>query len=305
MIRPLNINNETASLKTVVLGVSKSSGPTPKADDCYDPSSRSHVISGTYPIEIDMVNEMQQLEAVFEKYGVEVLRPQIIEQYNQIFARDIAFVIEDKLIRANILPDRDKEFDAIQQHVNQIDPKKIITLPNYCHIEGGDVILYNNYIFIGVYSAADYSDYITARTNKAAVSAISALFPNKIVIPFELKKSNTDALNNALHLDCCFQPVGKGKVLMHKNGFLNPEDVLFIEKLFGEKNIFEVNALEMSQMQCNVFSISEQVIVSEKKFTRLNSWLQDHGLIVEKVSYSEIAKQGGLLRCSTLPLYRE
>ena len=58
-------------------------------------------------------------------------------------------------------------------------------------------------------------------------------------------------------------------------------------------------------MNSNVFSISEDVIVSEKNFTRLNSWLSKQCFIVEKVPYSEISKQEGLLRCSTLPLIRD
>jgi N-dimethylarginine dimethylaminohydrolase len=58
-------------------------------------------------------------------------------------------------------------------------------------------------------------------------------------------------------------------------------------------------------MFSNVFSISQEVIVSEKNFTRLNSWLREQGFTVEEIPYAEIAKQEGLLRCSTLPLIRE
>ena len=58
-------------------------------------------------------------------------------------------------------------------------------------------------------------------------------------------------------------------------------------------------------MNSNVFSISEKVIISEQKFTRLNTWLREQGFIVEEVPYAEIAKQEGLLRCSTLPLIRD
>ena len=58
-------------------------------------------------------------------------------------------------------------------------------------------------------------------------------------------------------------------------------------------------------MNSNVFSISEQVIISEKNFTRLNTWLREKGFTVEEVPYAEIAKQEGLLRCSTMPLIRE
>jgi N-dimethylarginine dimethylaminohydrolase len=69
--------------------------------------------------------------------------------------------------------------------------------------------------------------------------------------------------------------------------------------------VFEVTKEEMSQMNCNIFSISEIVLISEQNFTRLNAWLAVQGFIVEKVPYSEISKQGGLLRCSTLPLIRD
>ena len=60
----------------------------------------------------------------------------------------------------------------------------------------------------------------------------------------------------------------------------------------------------MASMNCNVVSISEHVVVSERSFTRLNQWLRLQGFIVEEVAYSEISKQGGLFRCSTMPLIR-
>jgi N-dimethylarginine dimethylaminohydrolase len=46
-------------------------------------------------------------------------------------------------------------------------------------------------------------------------------------------------------------------------------------------------------------------VISEKNFTRLNTWLREQGITVEEVPYAEISKQEGLLRCSTLPLIRE
>ena len=61
----------------------------------------------------------------------------------------------------------------------------------------------------------------------------------------------------------------------------------------------------MYNMNSNVFSIDSNVVVSEKNFTRLNNWLRSNDFIVEEIPYAEIAKQEGLLRCSTLPLIRE
>ncbi len=301
----LNIQNETAQLKAVVLGIALHNGPIPKLEDAYDPKSLEHIKVGTYPKEADMIKEMDAVAKVFEKYNITVYRPTVISNYNQIFSRDIAFVIEDKLIKANILPDRAQEYEAIQHVTSQIDADKIIELPEVCHVEGGDVMPWNDYIFIGTYSGKDYSDYITARTNTAAVEAIKALFPHKIVKAFELRKSNTNAKENALHLDCCFQPIGKDKAILHKNGFLVEEEYQWLVNFFGKDHIFEITKDEMYNMNSNVFSISENVIISERNFTRLNTWLRKHNFTVEEVPYAEIAKQEGLLRCSTLPLIRE
>ena len=300
----LHVNNEYSRLKSVLFGTAQSNGPIPSIENCYDPSSLSHVLSGTYPTEADMQREMLAVMAVFQKYEVEVFRPSTIENCNQIFARDIAFVIDDKFIKSNILPDRAKEYHALEALLQKINPDDIIELPEACHVEGGDVILCNDYIFIGIYSGTDYADYITARTNLQAAEAIQKLFPHKKVKTFELRKSNSNPLENALHLDCCFQPLGNGKALIHDQGFLNKSDYEWLFDFFGKDNIFVVNQQEMSQMNCNVFSISKDVIISEQNFTRLNNWLVAQGFTVEEVPYAEISKQGGLLRCSTLPLNR-
>jgi len=301
----LNINNETSRLRAVILGTAKSNGGVPDIQGCYDPKSIEHVLRGTYPSEEDMILEMDAVVNVFKKYNVQVFRPNIIENYNQIFSRDIAFVIDDIFIEANILPDREREYKAIEKVISQINPDKIIVLPKECHVEGGDVIPWNDYLFIGTYSGSDYADYITARTNIDAVIALQELFPHKKVKSFELRKSNTHAKENALHLDCCFQPIGKNKAILHKNGFLLQSEYEWLVNFFGKENIFEITKEEMYCMNSNVFSISSEVIISEKNFIRLNIWLRENGFIVEEVPYAEIAKQEGLLRCSTLPLIRD
>ena len=301
----LNINDETSRLKAVVLGSALHNGPTPKAEEAYDPKSLEHILAGTYPVEKDMVNEMEAFKAVLKKYNVSVFRPEIIENYNQIFTRDIGFVIGDVFIKSNILPDRERELDAIQYVIDQINPDKVVRPPEEVHIEGGDVMLWNDYIFIGTYKGSDYKDYITARTNMQGVQYIKELFPNKIVKEFDLVKSKIEARDNALHLDCCFQPVGIDKGIIYKNGFREEADYMFLVKLFGKKNLFHITREEMYHMNSNVFSIDSNVVVSERNFTRLNNWLRANGFVVEEIPYAEIAKQEGLLRCSTLPLIRE
>lgn len=299
----LNVVDEISTLKTVVLGTAKSCGSIPKPEAAYDPKSLEHILAGTYPIEKDMVVEMDAFASIFIKYNVTVFRPEVLANCNQIFSRDIAFVIENKLIKSNILPEREREFQAILHVLEYINPEHILIPPKEVHIEGGDVMPWNNYIFVGTYTAEDYTSHITARTNKEAVVYLKKQFPNKKVKSFELRKSK-NARENALHLDCCFQPLGKGKAILHKNGFLIEEEYNWIVNFFGKENIFEITADEMYHMFSNVFSISPEVIVSEKNFTRLNTWLRSVGFVVEEIPYAEIAKQEGLLRCSTLPLVR-
>ena len=301
----LNVKNETSHLRAVVLGTAKSNGPTPKLEEAYDPKSAEHIKAGTYPIEKDMVKEMEAVANVFKKYNVTVYRPELIQDCNQIFARDIAFVIDDVFVKANILPDRENELEAIQYVIDQINPVKVIRPPEEVHIEGGDVMLWNDYIFVGTYREDDYANYIVARTNMQGVKFLEKTFPNKKVKSFNLRKSQTNPRDNALHLDCCFQPVGTNKAILHKEGFLEEEEYEWLLNYFGKENCFLITKDEMYNMNSNVFSISEDVIISEKTFTRLNTWLRSQGFTVEEVPYAEISKQEGLLRCSTMPLIRD
>jgi len=301
----LNVKNESSRLRAVVLGTAISNGQMPSVDEAYDPKSLEHILAGTYPVEKDMVAEMEAFNKVLHKYDVTIYRPELIADYNQIFTRDIGFVIDGVFIKSNILPERERELDAIQYVIDQIDPKKVVRPPEEVHIEGGDVMLWDDHIFIGTYKGSDYKDYITARTNKEGVQFIKDLFPNKIVKEFDLVKSKIEARDNALHLDCCFQPVGSNKGIIYKSGFREEADYMYLVNLFGKENLFHITRDEMYTMNSNVFSIDSNVVVSEKNFTRLNNWLRSEGFTVEEVPYAEISKQEGLLRCSTLPLIRD
>jgi N-dimethylarginine dimethylaminohydrolase len=301
----LNVKNETSRLRAVVLGSAMSNGSTPSIAEAYDPKSLEHILAGTYPLEKDMIEEMEAFNKVLEKYDVRIFRPELIADYNQIFTRDIGFVIDDVFIKSNILPERERELDAIQYVIDQADALKVVRPPAEVHIEGGDVMLWDDHIFIGTYKGSDYKEYITARTNKEGVQFIKELFSHKIVKEFDLVKSKIEARDNALHLDCCFQPVGPNKGIIYKSGFREEADYVYLVTLFGKDNLFHITREEMYTMNSNVFSIDSDVVVSEKNFTRLNNWLRSEGFTVEEIPYAEISKQEGLLRCSTLPLIRD
>ena len=301
----INIHNESSELEIVVLGIPDEFGGAPKLEECYDPKSKQHVVNGTFPLQKDISKEMNEFLEALEKYNVKVLRPKNIEGLNQVFVRDISFAIEDKLIVPNIIEDRKKELEAISHIYSDINEDKIIRMPENARAEGGDVMPWNNYIFVGYSEKEDFDKYKVARTNTEGVNFLKDHFPDKEIKSFELNKSDTDPKENALHLDCCFQPIGTESAIMYKGGFKNEEDIDFLVNLFSEENIIFITKEEMYNMNSNVFSISEKVIVSEKGYKRLNDNLRKRGFVVEEIQYSETAKMEGLLRCSTMPLKRK
>ena len=302
----LNIKNETGRLKSVVLGQPKSIGPVPTLEESYDAKSYYSIENGIYPKEEDIIAEMTAFEKVLKKYDVEVFRPNIIKDYNQVFARDVAFVIEDKMIISNVIKDRADEQEAYRKIFEKVEWRKIINLPETAHIEGGDVIVWDDFLFVGTCFSEDYRNYKTARTNEYAIEILKEYFPKKRIIDLDLKKNDKVPYQGVLHLDCTFNPIGKDKCIIYKDGFVDESDYQLIIDIFGEENCFHITAEEMFEMNPNIFSISPEVVVSDETFTRMNDFLRNEwGFTVEEIPYREISKMGGLLRCSTMPLVRE
>lgn len=302
-----HVTNETARLKAVVLGLPDSLGPVPTLEETYDAKSHEAVQRGIFPREEDVRHEMQCVLDVLTRYGVQVLRPAPLEDYNQVFARDVAFTIDDTLFISNLIPDRERETEAFASSIFPlIDPAHIEHLPEAVHTEGGDILLYDDILFVGTYFGEDYSSFKTARTNRYAIDFFRERFPHKRIVPIELRKHDHEPAKSVLHLDCAFQPVSRGRAIIYREGFLNAHDAALVEEIFGQDNLFGVTPEEAYHMSTNVVSLSPEALISDKHFVRLNAFLRDEwGMTVEEVPYQEISKMGGLLRCSTMPLIRE
>ena len=300
----INIENEYSKLKTVILGIADDLGVPPKESDAYDPRSLYHIKNNSYPIEDDLLRELDNFYNKLLKHNVDVIRPSNINNCNQIFARDLGFVISNLFFLSNIVPNRHDELKGIDDTLNNLDVG-VIKLPEFMHIEGGDVIVHNDKVFIGTYIEDDYSSLITARTNYSSIDYLKNMITSKEIIPLELNKSNTDIYKNTLHLDCCFQTISNDKAIICPDGFKNKKDVEYLINYFGQKNTFIASSEETFELTSNVLVISPDVIVTRLKSDRLNSWLENIGVLVEKVNYSNVSKMSGLFRCSTLPLNRE
>ena len=195
-----HVTNETDQLQVVVLGLPQSLGDVPKLSETYDAKSYEAVSRGLYPRESDVIREMNVVLSILQRYGVEVLRPTPLENYNQIFARDVGFTIDDTFFISNLIPDRALETDAFATSIlPRIAEGHIEHLPEQVHTEGGDILLYDDLLFVGTYLGDDYPDLKTARTNRYAIDFLRERFPRKRVIPLELRKHDQDPRKSVLH----------------------------------------------------------------------------------------------------------
>jgi N-dimethylarginine dimethylaminohydrolase len=248
--------------------------------------------------------QMNSLVEKLESLGVEVLRPDVLDATNQVFTRDIGFVIDDQFILPNVIEDRASEAKAIDRLLNRIPSSNIIMMPSGCFAEGGDVIVHEPFVFVGVSNDETFDSFITARTNTAGLDYLQDEFPAYDFKGFELLKSDVDPHKGSLHLDCAFQPLGDA-LLLAPHLFKNAADVVWIESHFGTDNIFYCTEDEAYDLHTNVFSIGPKEVLISASAGRLKNWLEERSYTVHTITYDEIVKMGGLLRCSTMPLERE
>ena len=86
---------------------------------------------------------------------------------------------------------------------------------------------------------------------------------------------------------------------------MHREDEAWIENHFRSENLFFTDQQSMFEMQSNLLSVRPDLVISDPSFTTVNKWLNTKGIQIVTVPYDEISKQGGLFRCSTLPLIRK
>ena len=285
----VNVNSETGKLNTVILGIAYDRG-----DISYlnNPKHAEIAQRGEEPSEKVLIEEVEHFRGILEQNGVTVLRPENVVDQDQIFCRDIGFGIDDNFFLAKMRKaNRQPEVNAIQSIVNNLS--QVHTPPKGAVIEGGDVVVWKNRVFVG----------LGERTNQQGVDFLKEVLGNKKeVIPLPLNVTNEGA-TNILHLDCAFQPVGTHHALIYKGGFLQIPNAIY--DVFGAENLIEVSQAEMYHMFPNVFSIHPELVVIEEAFERLANELAKRNIQTVKTQYSNVSKLGGLLRCSACPIDRD
>ncbi|MED4224916.1 dimethylarginine dimethylaminohydrolase family protein [Neobacillus cucumis] len=226
----------------------------------------------------------QQLVQTLEENGVEVLLLKPSEQFpEQVFTRDIGFTLGNQVFVARMAHDVRKGEE--QPLINLLE-KEQITYTNLLEdkIEGGDVLIDRNTIYIGV----------SNRTNETAIDHLQSLLPNfeVMTIPF------TDTY---LHLDCVFNVLSENEALI----FPGEIDEDKLKMLSSRYELIKVSAEEQATLGTNVLSIGNKRVLSLPINKEVNQKLRDRGFEVIEVDITEIIKSGGAFRCCTMPILRE
>ncbi len=218
-----------------------------------------------------------------EEHDVEVIRLPASEQFpEQVFTRDIGFTLGDDIFIAEMASEiREGEEDTLEKYLDTSDTLFQKLRAN--KIEGGDVIIDGDTVFVG----------ISSRTSIEAVHELATKLPKYNIIPVPFNEKY-------LHLDCVFN------ILSSDVGLIFPKalDPSIINMLSEKYELIEVSEEEQFTMGTNVLSIGNRKVFSLPQNIHVNKEMREHGFTVIEVEFSEIIKSGGSFRCCSMPVER-
>lgn len=255
--------------------------------------------------------ERANLKAVLEKYGVEVLIPRKLTEFEKnlggsdgcsnFFARDPFFVIGNAIIegslrfphrRNEILPIRDiliaeanKNEEAIYVSVPRADISKGLDSEDGPFLEGGDILVYGKTVFVGNSGLASNLNGQTWLKN----------YIRHFGYNVEFVSMNQDVL----HLDCAISLVREGLMIVCEDALSDG-----IPKILSEWDKIVVEKKEVECLAVNGLSVNEEVYITDPKMEQIGKELEKRGITVEYIDFSISRSLGGSFRCSTQPLLR-
>ncbi len=296
----IRIDNEWGALKRVIVGRGDDMGKTATVDTAFDPTSYSHLLGGTYPDAPDVAVQLRQLADVLVDCGVDVQHPRGIPELEQVFARDVGVVVEDRFFRSVMIGERQREWDGLTHLLDGLD---IDVIPDHARMEGGDVLVLGDALVVGVTRDSELVRLKTARTNQEALDFLRSEFPNREVLGVELHKDDRNPMKCALHLDCAFMPLGKGEAIVCPDAFIHDDQLNRLMARFS--HVIEISLTEAALLQSNLLHIDPNTLLIDPRFTRVSDILKQRGYRLINVPMHHTGKMGGLFRCTTLPLLRD
>lgn len=194
----------------------------------------------------------------------------------QTFARDLGFLLNNTIYigKTNEVL-REGEHVALESYLSGYS--KIYKFNNY--LEGGDLIIFNKTIFVG----------ISSRTTKQAYFELKKILGNSYnVVAIELKEW-------VLHLDTVFNVVND-IIVYYPKGLTNNN---FNPNVYSNK-VVKVSEKEQKYLATNFLVCDHNKIISNNKCVKVNEVLKGLGVTVIGCNYNEMLKLGGSFRCCSL-----
>ncbi|MFE8700041.1 dimethylarginine dimethylaminohydrolase family protein [Cytobacillus sp. FJAT-54145] len=241
----------------------------------------------TEQITIDIDKAMSQHGEFVKKlkeYEIEVVPLSPQPEFSEgVFTRDVGFILGEKMFISKMAhPPRFGEEKNLIHLLNDLKiPHQDL---NKDHIEGGDVLIDRNWIYIGE----------SNRTHKAAIEHMRTLLPQFeiLALPFS---------DQFLHLDCVFNIISPTEALIYPGEFGRDNEAILATRY----DLIEVTQKEQATLGINVLSIGNRRIISQPINEGVNKQLRARGYEVIEIDFSEIIKAGGAFRCCSLPLIRK
>lgn len=238
------------------------------------------------PPRLDILIKQQKMFIdVLKTFGVKIYlakpRP---DSPNQINIRDVATVVNDMLIICSMKETlRQNEPKAINSLIEILDSP--IMQVNAGFVEGGDIILDADTLYVGISERTDYKGVEWLEENFGQRFKVQALQLNP----------------HFLHLDVVFNIIGDNMSLIYSPAFKD-STLRILKKRY---KFIEVTKDEQFTLATNVLSLSPNIVISNEIHKRINNILEEQGKDVIKIDYSEILKIGGAFRCNICPLIRD
>lgn len=239
------------------------------------------------PVLEKLLAEQECFISALKSRGIEIiLATPRADCTNQLNTRDVAFVIGNKFIISPMKEkERQNEHLALENFISGLEPNDIILRPEFGIIEGGDIILGQSKIYVG----------ISQRTNSLGLEWLKKNFSDDYeIVPVYLQ-------NNFLHLDVVFNILSSDTALIFTDG-IKPSSLDVIRSSY---KTIETHVDEQINLPTNVFSIDEKTVIADPRNKKTNKRIQAAGKEVIEIDFSEISKIGGSFRCSTCPINRD
>jgi N-dimethylarginine dimethylaminohydrolase len=277
----LNINSEFEALREAIIGLPNTFNQTGRLE-AINPTEELYFDTLQAPRRSALIKEVHSLARVLRENDVKVHYPKPLGgTIDQLTPRDLGFIVGNTFVVSHMAYRiREREEKGIVKYLRHFDGR-IVKAPHNVVVEGGDVLLDGENMYVGV----------GRRTNNAGYEYVKKLFGDRYRVYRMMHK--------ALHLDLVFNILGGGRALTHPNG------VKYLpERVLDKFKLIKVPAGEYEKLAVNTLSLSKDKVISRTSCVKTNKKLRDNGYEVIEVEFNEVPKTGGSFRCCTMPLTR-